>query len=82
MGGAVEESGRGSDTKIWAHIFHSSVIFVALSQLYCKLPVKFKLGEMTSRVAAWLLNISFKMAAIDAEFWASLKTNFSGKRAL
>ena len=34
--------------------------------------------SMTSRLAAWPLSTCFKMAAADAEFWASLETNFSG----
>ena len=51
---------------------------VLLSQLHFKLSAKFKLVSMTSRLAAWPLNICFQMVATDAEFWASLETNFSG----
>ena len=40
---------------------------VLLSQLHFKLPAKFKLGGMTSRLAAWPLNTCFKMAAAEAE---------------
>ena len=50
---------------------------VLMSQLHFKLPAKFKLVSMTSRLAAWQLSTCFKMAAPDAEFWASLDTNFS-----
>ena len=40
---------------------------VLLSQLNFKLPAKFKLGGMTSRLAPWPLNTCFKMAAADAQ---------------
>ena len=51
---------------------------VLLSQLHFKLPTKLKLVSMMLRLAAWLLSTCFKMADTDAEFWASLETNFSG----
>ena len=51
---------------------------VFLSQLHFKLPAKFKLVGMTSGLLAWPLSTCFKIAAADAEFWASLETNFSG----
>ena len=43
---------------------------VLLSQLNFKLPAKFKLNAMTSRLAAWALNTCFKMAVADAEILA------------
>ena len=51
---------------------------ILLSQLHFKLPSKFKLVSMMSRLAAWTLSTCFKMAAADAEFWACLESYFSG----
>ena len=51
---------------------------VLLSQLHFKLPAKFKLGGMTSRLAAWPLNTCFKMAAADAEILGFFGDYFSG----
>ena len=53
---------------------HLSILLI---QLHFELPAKFKVGSMTPRLAAWSLSTCFKMAAADAEFWASLESNFS-----
>ena len=51
---------------------------VLLRQLHFKLPAKFKYNDMTSRLAAWSLRTSFKMATVDVRFWVSLETDFLG----
>ena len=49
---------------------------VLLSQLHLEVSAKVGWNDIT--LAPWSLSTCFKLAAADAEFWASLETNFSG----
>ena len=68
----IDLNNQGQNTTAFSHKKPDkkslkAYIYTLLSQLHFKLPAKFKLGGMTSRLAAWPLDTCFKMAAADAE---------------
>ena len=60
----IDLNNKGQNTTAFSHKKPDKK---SLSQLHFKLPAKFKLGGMASRLAAWPLDTCFKMAAADAE---------------